>query len=396
VRTLAIIAGVGMVLGLCLDLSAFVLSVPSEYPTIQAGVDAAVDGDTVVVADGMYTGDGNRDIDFWGKAIVVMSENGPEATIIDCEGHSSDPHRAFYLTRGEGPESVIKGFTITNGWFPGGGGGIRCALASSPTIVGNVIVRNVAYYGGGIACTASDPIIASNTIGGNQADEGGGIVCFYHSYPTVFNSIVWNNQAGTGSSIHVDLSSEPIVTYSNVEGGWTGLGNLDEDPMFVRVGRRDVRLLWPSPSIDAGHPDSLDPDSTRGDMGALFFDQSKELVVYVTPESKSVAAGDRWRVLYSVVNCHDEPKSCWGIVELWTPEGEPWPHNPLQGPAYTTFAANSSWQTLQRYNVPWQTPLGTWRLSASVGFPEEVWDEDTIWFTVHEPASSSGEEQIVW
>ena len=49
----------------------------ADFSTIQEAIDAAVDGDAVLVAPGTYTGDGNRDIDFKGKAITVRSENGP-------------------------------------------------------------------------------------------------------------------------------------------------------------------------------------------------------------------------------------------------------------------------------------------------------------------------------
>jgi len=59
---------------------------PGEYQTIQAAIGAALDGDTVLVADGTYTGEGNKNLDFKGKAIIVRSENGASATIIDCEG----------------------------------------------------------------------------------------------------------------------------------------------------------------------------------------------------------------------------------------------------------------------------------------------------------------------
>lgn len=87
--------------------SASTIHVPADQPTIQAGVNAAVDGDMVLVADGTYTGDGNRDMDFWGKAIVVMSENGAPETIIDCAGDSLDPHLAFYFHSGEDVGSIV-------------------------------------------------------------------------------------------------------------------------------------------------------------------------------------------------------------------------------------------------------------------------------------------------
>ena len=70
-----------------------VIHVPADSATIQAGINGAVDGDTVLVADGIYTGNGNRDIEFEGKAILLMSENGPENCVIDCEGNYQDQHR---------------------------------------------------------------------------------------------------------------------------------------------------------------------------------------------------------------------------------------------------------------------------------------------------------------
>jgi hypothetical protein len=96
--------------------------VPDEYSTIQRAIDVSWDGGTVWVADGNYTGQGNRDIDFRGKAIMVRSENGPDDCIIDCNGTQTENHRGFYFHNGEDPCSVLQGFTIRNGHAEEGGG----------------------------------------------------------------------------------------------------------------------------------------------------------------------------------------------------------------------------------------------------------------------------------
>ncbi|MCK6440061.1 MAG: hypothetical protein L6Q71_07655, partial [Planctomycetes bacterium] len=77
------------------ELDAAELQVPLRYPTIQSAIDDAVGGDTVLIAPGVYKGDGNRDIEFRGKAITVKSEAGPEVTVLDAEGAFGDWHRHF-------------------------------------------------------------------------------------------------------------------------------------------------------------------------------------------------------------------------------------------------------------------------------------------------------------
>ena len=120
------------------------LRVPSQYAAIQAAIDHATDGDTVLVADGLYTGEGNKNIDFRGKAIVLRSENGAEVCIIDCEGCG----RGFYFHSGETASSLVDGFTVTHGREELGGG-ICCKDSSSPTITNNIFMDNTGVYWGG-------------------------------------------------------------------------------------------------------------------------------------------------------------------------------------------------------------------------------------------------------
>jgi hypothetical protein len=85
-----------------------------EYPTIQAAIDSASAGDVIELADGTYRGDGNRDIDFRGKAVTVRSRSGnPEACRLVCDGSPWEPHLGFRFTHGEGPLSVVEGVFIT-------------------------------------------------------------------------------------------------------------------------------------------------------------------------------------------------------------------------------------------------------------------------------------------
>jgi hypothetical protein len=93
------------------NCAAAIIRVPDEQPTIQAGIDAASRDDTILVAPGTYTGDGNRDV-YIAKMVRLMSEAGPDSTIIDCEGSPTELHRAFMV---EEPGAIVEGFTVTGG-----------------------------------------------------------------------------------------------------------------------------------------------------------------------------------------------------------------------------------------------------------------------------------------
>ncbi len=272
-------------------------NVPGDYANIQAAITAAVSGDDVNVANGTYAGN----IDFNGKAITVHSANGPANCIIN----GSAVNRAFYFHTNEPNSSVVRGFTITNG-YSYYGGAIECDTAS-PTIDNCVINNNAASYGGAIDCfygspviknciisnntstydgsafecgTSSSPqitncLIISNTAGGvgsidcystNSSDSSspqilnctiannvgnqtrGGVYAWSLSHPTIRNSILWNNTD--------DIFGTAVTSsYSCIKNNDSGTGNIHIDPLF-RTGSLGNYYLS---QIAAGQPSPNSP-----------------------------------------------------------------------------------------------------------------------------------------
>ena len=307
-RTRNLIGMAGCVFVVADLTTASVLLVPSEYPTIQAAVNAAVPGDTVIVADGVYTGFGNRDITFRGKAITLKSAHGPANTILNLQGTQDDPHRGFDFD-GETANAVLDGFTITNGSTPNGaildefnGAGILIRNGS-PTIKNCIIKNNWAgCWGAAICCSLfgdSSPTIINCTITGNFSDDDGGAIFSIDDSPTIINSIIANNEARVvgggithfgggmltiinstivdnigpngagvfGANVNItnsiiwgnqgneQISGAAVVTYSDVQDGYVGAGNLDVPPGFTDAANGDYHLLNDSQLIDAADPD---------------------------------------------------------------------------------------------------------------------------------------------
>ncbi|MHC4334276.1 MAG: outer membrane protein assembly factor BamB family protein, partial [Planctomycetota bacterium] len=191
-----------------------------DFDNIQAAIDDSNDGDIIYILPGTYTGPGNRDIDYGGRAITVTGVEPQDphivaATVIDCESAG----RGFYIHSGEDGNSVVAGLTITNG-YAGSGGGMVCYF-SSPTITNCIITVNTSYerYGGGIYCAYGSPTIEYCVISENTAPGAGGIYC-YESDPIIVDCYISDNRATGhffggdyygGGGVYCDNSSPTIA-----------------------------------------------------------------------------------------------------------------------------------------------------------------------------------------
>jgi hypothetical protein len=201
------------------------IHVPERHSTIQGAIDAASPGDTVFVAPGTYTGEGNVGLDFGGKDIVLIAPGGPDSTVIDCEFAS----RGLIFENGESPDALVEGFTVTHGWG-GSGAGVRC-VGSSPTIRNVVFLYNRALgwgdqSGGGVDCQEADPVLDGVTFIGNLAYRGAGMACS-HSSPRLRGVVFLENSAfGAGGGLYAYSSSVAMedVVFDGNEASYAGGG----------------------------------------------------------------------------------------------------------------------------------------------------------------------------
>ena len=168
----------------------------TAFRGIQEGIDAASDGDTVLVGPGTY----REMIKFSGKQIELRSRDGVDATILSTEYNGP----VVTFDQGESDKAVMSGFTIRDGTSWGGdGGGIVC-IGSSPTLIDCIIRQNTASgsyphgRGGGVYCLQGSPTFSQCVIADNWADrEGGGIYAEESSSLTLRNCVVSTNRSGS-------------------------------------------------------------------------------------------------------------------------------------------------------------------------------------------------------
>ncbi len=202
------------------------INVPADYTTIQAAVDAASNGDEIIVAPGTYTGTGAQAIpvvNMLGKTITLRASGTAKETIINGEL----ARQTILCTSGETPATVIEGLTITGG-HGNHGAGVYIANESHPTLTGCIIRGCSANRGGGIACESnSNPTLMDCTIGPNSASYNGGGISCDDSSPTITGCTIVSNHAaswgGFGGGIHCRNNSSPTIT------GCTISDNLADD-----------------------------------------------------------------------------------------------------------------------------------------------------------------------
>jgi hypothetical protein len=234
--------------------------VPGQYTTIQAAIDASADGDTVLLAPGVYTGVGNREIEMRGIDLVLTSREGPDATVIDCEYAG----RGFYLHEGESPAARIERITIRHGWAQGDdpgvgmGGGIYTGV-SHVTIADCLIVDNSAYGRGGGLCLMGSGRVERCQITGNIGSQGGGIAELVGTI-AIEDCIITGNMAESGGGVVFAGTGSNTLTRCTIASnwGWDGGG--------VRSGNRAYLtncIIWGNCGQPGEEQLSLDADGAE-------------------------------------------------------------------------------------------------------------------------------------
>jgi len=274
-----------------------------RYASVRYAIDDARNRHEIVLSPGVY----QEKINFKGKNLTLRSIDPNDLAIVSETVITADGDVVTF-SGGEDAKCTLAGFTIT-----GGKRGIYCSGAS-PTIINCTISKNLnaeigagmylndgsnptlincifsensaSMMGGGIQNVNSNPILINCIFSGNSAAYfGGGIYCAEGS-PLLTNCIIWGN---IPEQISI-YNGTPVITYSDIQEGFTGEGNINTDPLFADADNGDYHLKskagrWDpaskswviddvtSPCIDAGDPStqvSLEPLPNGGiiNMGA--------------------------------------------------------------------------------------------------------------------------------
>jgi len=207
---------------------------------------------------------------------MYNSSSSPTVTNCNFSGNWSDEGGGMYNS-GSSPMVTNCTFISNSAVY---GGGMDNSSSSSPTVTNCTFIDNWSESGGGIYNSSSNPTVTNCTFSVNSAVDYGGGMANSGSSPTVTNCIFWANTAPTDPEIYGNAT----VTYSDVQGGYAGTGNIDADPNFVDANGVDdisgtaddnLRLLSGSPCIDAGANADLETIAVDLDMKERIIDDCK-------------------------------------------------------------------------------------------------------------------------
>ncbi|MCF7920063.1 MAG: T9SS type A sorting domain-containing protein [Candidatus Cloacimonetes bacterium] len=190
-----------------LGLTAEIIHVPEDIEHIQSAIQSSSDGDTILVSPGIYV----EHLVIMEKELIIGSlfYTTQDTSYISQTIINGDDNNVVSFSFGENLNSVLSGFTITNG-----DRGITC-YEYSP-ILENLKIMNNSGTSGGIVCSYSSPVIENVKITNNSAYRGGGINCTYNSHPSLSNvTIAYNTATRCGGGIYCDESSSVIFSIEN-------------------------------------------------------------------------------------------------------------------------------------------------------------------------------------
>ncbi len=190
--------------------------------------------------------------------------SGPSLTDITFLSNSADEYGGG-MSNWFSSSPTLTNVTFSSNSAELDGGGVYNYDNSNPTLTNVTLSGNSADRGGGMYNYESNPALTNITFSGNSANYGGGMMN-WNSSPTLTNVILWAN---TPNQIENYYSSDPTVTYSLVQGGYAGDGNISADPLLGPLadngGFTQTHALLPgSPAIDTGSPDVCPPTDQRG------------------------------------------------------------------------------------------------------------------------------------
>ena len=214
-----------------------------------------------------------------GGGMYNTSGSSPTLANLEFRGNLANHNGGALHNTDRSSPSLTNAIFSNNQAVNNRGGAISNMYDSNPTFTNVVINGNSSDGGGGAMFNRqSSPTLVNVTIAGNHTGtRGGGLYNWETTYPTMTNTILWGNTADVGDNqIYNRDGAAPVITYSDIEGGYNGTGNIDLDPWFENE-YNDLHQRANSPVIDAGTNigcPALDldgvtrPIGTTCDMGA--------------------------------------------------------------------------------------------------------------------------------